>query len=182
MATCEKIDPIVINPDGSIQDEVFSLDENDFLQGWQPVTEPTGKDEEESERVGKRIRAWPQQCWFNARRAVMRLSDYADASYVEGYCMMVGGWVMEHGWVYRPDGTVIDPTLPRKVVAYFPGLEFRGLAGISEFLATPRGRKCKRSPFFYAFGWGGGDSPSFSASMLRAFAYQKDSLSVVQAA
>ena len=57
-------------------------------------------------------------------------------------------------------------------MAYFPGLEFVGRAGIDEFLATPGGRKCRRSPFLYAFGWGGGKSTSFSAAWKEAFALQ----------
>jgi hypothetical protein len=46
-------------------------------------------------------------------------------------------------------------------MTYFPGLEFRGRGEIEAFLRTPKGRKCKRSPFFFAFGWGGQESPSF---------------------
>jgi hypothetical protein len=166
------IEPIVINLDGSIQAEVSTTEEVEFLGGWCPVTNPTDKDEAESERVGKRIGAWPKECWFNARRAVMKLKEYADANYVEGCSMLGSGLVIEHGWVCRPDGTIIDPTLPTQVADYFPGLEFRGREGIREFLATPRGRKCRKSPFFYAFGWGGGDSPSFSDAMRKAFAHQ----------
>jgi hypothetical protein len=48
-----------------------------------------------------------------------------------------------------------------ETMSYFAGLEFQGRTGIEEFLSTPEGKKCKRSPFFYAFGWGGMKSPSF---------------------
>jgi hypothetical protein len=74
----------------------------------------------------------------------------------------------------RSDGTVIDPTLPRRCGAYFPGLEFKGRAGISEFLGTPRGSECKDSPFFYAFGWGGQYSPSIGRAWQQGWAYLKE--------
>ena len=90
---------------------------------------------------------------------VIRSDSYADASYMEGVACFNGSPLLEHGWVCRPEGTIIDPTLPRDEGVYFPGLEFRGRTGICEFLATSRGRKCKISPFLYAFGWGGRYSP-----------------------
>ena len=72
--------------------------------------------------------------------------------------MLDAGLWIEHGWVVR-NGTVIDPTLTSGVVAYFPGLEFRGRRVIEAFLASPRGRECRWSPFFFAYGWGGWNSP-----------------------
>ena len=92
-------------------------------------------------------------------RVVQKLDAYAADSYVEGIACLGSGLLIEHGWVCRPDGTIMDPTLPTDEGVYFPGLEFRGRTGICEFLATPRGRKCKNSPFIYAFGWGGRYSP-----------------------
>ena len=83
---------------------------------------------------------------MNALRVVQKLDDYADASYVEGVASLNGGPLIEHGWVCLSDGTVIDPTTPRRSGAYFPGLEFRGRAGIEEFLATPQGSTCKVPP------------------------------------
>lgn len=74
-------------------------------------------------------------------------------------------------WVCRPDGTLIDPTLPSDGGAYFPGLEFRGRAGIEQFLATERGRRCRRSPFLYAFGWGGAHSPDFPGAWEEALSF-----------
>lgn len=148
----------------------YTEEELDFFQRWQPTATVTGKDEEESERVGIQICAWPRQCWFNARRVIQKLKEYAEASYVEGWAVCHDGLHIEHGWVVR-DGLVIDPTLPRKVAVYFPGLEFRGRAGIKEFLDTPGGRKCKKSPFLYAFGWGGCMSPSFRRCVEAATAY-----------
>ena len=51
------------------------------------------------------------------------------------------------------------------------GSEFRGRADINGFLATPRGGKCNRSPLFYAFGWAGGDSPSFAKAWMQGMDY-----------
>lgn len=134
--------------------------EEAFLRGWQPTLPACAKDVDESVRLGNHICAVPMQCWFNARRAVLKLTDYADAVYVEGWALPEGMAPLEHAWLVRK-GAVVDPTLPARRVTYFPGLEFRGRAGIDEFLRTPQGEECKRSPFFYAFGWGGMDSPSF---------------------
>ena len=141
-----------------------------FFRTHQPSAESPPKDESESERLGRRIHALPKQCWFNARRAVMRLKDCAGASYVEGWAVLDGGMMIEHSWVVR-DGILLDPTLPTRVDTYFPGLEFRGREEINAFLATPRGKKCKRSPFFYAYGWGGWCSPMMRKAQADASAY-----------
>lgn len=169
-----KMKPIVILTDGTIAPEVFTEEELVFFQGRQPVTQVAGKDFEESARVGQRIGAIPKLCWRNARRVVQKLDAYADASYVEGIVCLDGRHPMEHGWVCRSDGTIIDPTLPRHGGAYFPGLEFRGRAGIKEFLATPQGRACKKSPFFFAFGWGGRNSPGINEAWRQSEAYVRE--------
>lgn len=163
--------PLILHEDGSV-DQYFTEAERRSFKGWQPVTKPRKLDEEESERVGHRIGALPRQCWFNARKVVLKLGEYAESSYVEGIAVLAGWLPTEHGWVCRPDGTIIDPTLPRGCMAYFPGLEFVGRAGIEGFLATAAGRKCRRSPFLYAFGWGGGESSTFSKAWKEAMAYQ----------
>ena len=169
-----KVKPIVIREDGSIAPEEFTEEEQAFFQGWQPVTRVTGKDAGESERVGRLIRAIPKNCWQNAVKVVLKLDDYADASYVEGIVCLDGRTQMEHGWVCLPDGTVIDPTLPRHTGAYFPGLEFRGRSGIEEFQATTQGRACKRAPFFFAFGWGGRHSPSINEAWRLSEVYLRE--------
>src|SRR5262245_7780199 len=151
--------PIVLMPDGSI-DKHISSDDRLFFDGWQPITEANEKDIEESLRMQRAIRAVPSQCWFNARKVVLKMEQYAHSSYIEGWAILEGCFPIEHGWVVR-DGVIVDPTLPDCRTAYFPGLEFNGRTGINEFLATPKGKKCKRSPFFFAFGFGGMDSPSF---------------------
>lgn len=169
-ATCETLAPIIVGPDGSVEEQAVSPQVAKFLQGWKPSSRPTDKDVAESERVGQKIRAVPKQCWFNARRVIQNLKDYTQASYIEGWAVSQRGFLIEHGWIIR-DGMIIDPTLPTKAYRYFPGLEFRGRAGIREFLSTTEGRKCHRSPFFHAFGWGGGDSPSYAKALQDSLAY-----------
>ena len=111
--------------------------------------------------IADHIGAWPTQCYFNCRRAIQKLDDYAQASYVEGFAASQWG-CFEHGWIVR-DGQIIELTLDLDLdVAYFAGLEFKGRAGIAEFLATPLGRGCKRTAFFTAFGMFGGESASFA--------------------
>ncbi len=151
--------PLVLGADGLV-DHALSEEEKRFLEGWRPTSSACEKDVGESARIAERIRAVPMQCWFNARRVVLKCDDYADAAYVEGWALPEGMASLEHAWLVK-DGAVVDPTLPTRSATYFPGLEFRGRAGVEEFLRTTRGKKCKRSPFFYAFGWGGGESQSF---------------------
>jgi hypothetical protein len=144
----------------------FTADE--FLGRWQPTSTAHQKDEQESERVGRKVRAGVKQCWFNARKAILKVPEYAEASHVEGWACLP--FPMEHGWIVR-DGVIVDPTLPHDEGAYFPGLEFRGCSEIEAFLDTPPGRRCKKSPFFYAFGWGGMQSPSFRKCYEEAMEY-----------
>jgi hypothetical protein len=136
------------------EDDVDEIADIAFQDRWRPTNFTATKDPAESARVGKAIRATPTQCWFNSRRAIMRLDEYAGAAYVEGWAVLDDVLPIDHGWVVRGDA-VIDPTLPEQAVAYFPGLEFPGRVGIAEFLKTPEGRRCRRSPFYYAFGGAG---------------------------
>lgn len=154
----------------------MNTDENDevaFCDGWRPTSMAATKDPDESARVGRAIRARRGRCWFNSRRAILRLEDYAEAVYVEGVAVLDGCYPIEHGWIVR-NGTIIDPTLPRREAAYFPALEFHGTVGIAGFLATGPGRRCKRTPFLYAFGWGGGRRPSIMDAWQAASAYVRE--------
>lgn len=153
----------------------------EFLRGWKPTSTATTKDVEESRRVRKAIKAVPQQCWFNARKAVLKLHDYAEASLVEGWALIGDLMPIEHGWVVR-NGSIIDPTLPDLRMTYFPGLEFRGRAEIEEFLRTPRGRNCKRTPFFFVFGWGGMECPHFRKCYDEALAFERKVRSQIEQA
>ena len=161
---------IVLAADGSIAASPIAAEEAAFFGGWSPVSRPTGRDARESSRLARRIKARPKQCWFNARRAVLRLGDYAEAGYVEGLAVTREGLVIEHGWVVRGE-RIVDPTLPGSVAAYFAGLEFPGRAGIAGFLATPLGHGLERSPFFHAFGFAGCESSSFARAWADAQAY-----------
>jgi hypothetical protein len=111
-----------------------------------------------------------KQCWFNARKVVMKLAEYAEASYVEGWAVSPEGAIYEHGWVVR-DGKVIDTTLPDNDWVYSGGLEFKGRKEIEEFLQTPLGKKHKKDPFLYAFGWGGCESPGYMKAFENARAF-----------
>lgn len=135
----------------------IAKDQTEWCQRWQPV-EPFATDVDRTESLRLHQRAIPKQCWFNARWVIQRLPEYHEASYVEGWAMDEIGMAFEHGWIVK-GGKIVDPTLPTQVTVYFPGLEVKGRKGIEEFLATAAGRKCKRSPFFYAFGWGGMQHP-----------------------
>jgi hypothetical protein len=154
--------------------EDFTQEECGFFLGWQSVTEIKSMDVTESVRVGRAIWAASKQCYFNARAVVQRLDDYADASYVEGIACLDGGPPVEHAWVCRPDGTLIDPTVPRDGGVYFPALEFGGRAGIEEFLATPRGSGFEKRPFFFAFGRGGRKSPAINRAWEQGWAYHRE--------
>ena len=140
-------------------DEASPPEEKEWCRGWLPSEPwPALKDVAESWRVRTRIHAKVKKCWFNARKTVLMLDEYADASYVEGWAILKCGMPIEHGWVVRGN-TIIDPTLPEMVTRYCPGLEFKGCSGIVEFLTTPRGKRCGRTPCFFAFGWGGMHHP-----------------------
>jgi hypothetical protein len=140
---------------------------------WRPTVFHANRDPVESARVGHAVRAVPGQCWLNARRAILRLAEYAGATYVEGWAVFDDVLPIEHAWVRRGNA-VIDPTMPDKRAVYFPGLEVSGRQEIASFLKAPEGRKCKNTPFFYAFGWGGMDCPSFRAAGKAALAYLRE--------
>lgn len=141
-----------------------------FYGSYRPVSVMHSKDVGESARVGRAVRSWPAGAWHSARKVVLRLRDYAEASYVEGWVVLESGLYVEYAWVARC-GVVIDPTLPTGVLAYFPGLEFVGRAGVASFLATPKGKACRRTPFLYAFGWGGWLHPTMRQAQLDAAEY-----------
>ncbi len=138
---------------------------SEVARRWEPTTDSCGMDPEESIRVARLVRAVKKQCFFNARKVILKLDEYSSASYSEGFAVLAEGIAIEHAWIVRA-GLVVDPTLPDGVRAYYPGLEFVGRPGIEGFLATPAGRGCKRSPFFHSFGWGGHESESFRRARL----------------
>src|SRR5882672_2966933 len=105
--------PLVVLSGGSVS-EGFTSEERRFNRGWQPTGAATGKDHDESERVGRAVRAVNNQCWFNARKVIQRLPEYGAASYLEDWAVLDSGLVIEHGWVVK-ESQVIDPTLPHAV-------------------------------------------------------------------
>ena len=126
------------------------------------------KDKEESKRAGKLVRARRRECYYNSFRVIMNVPEFAKADYVEGIAV-VGGLPIEHGWVER-DGVVIDPTLPSKEAAYFPGLRFTGRVGLADAMQIPRPERTEEDfPIFYRFGWGGIDSPDFRTALIAAY-------------
>ena len=80
------IAPLKILSDGTVISEDTPEDVV-FYSGWQPTTQAVAKDIDESLRVARLIRAARGQCWFNARKAILRLAEYAEASYVEGWAV-----------------------------------------------------------------------------------------------
>jgi hypothetical protein len=118
------------------------------------------KNVEESARLGREVGAVAQQCFRNAFKVIEYVPGYENAWYVEGV-VACGPLLTEHGWVER-DGEVLDPTRPDGRMAYFPGLRFRGQAGVAEALRLPKpSRTDPDLPFLYRFGWGGYESPEF---------------------
>lgn len=128
------------------------------------------KDVGESKRVGKRVRARAKQCYHNANQVVLRVPEYADAEYVEGVVVDESGLAVEHGWVEK-DGMIIDPTLPANELVYFPGLRFKGLAGLVGALRIPKPSGTEDLPIFCRFGSDGIESPDFRAALVAAYRF-----------
>jgi len=110
----------------------------------------------------KRVGAMPQQCFYNSFKVLFYIPEYSEATYIEGMAILKGKLLLEHGWVEK-DGEIIDPTLPDNDILYFPGLRFEGILGLSKALRIPKDGT-EDFPIFYRFGWGGRDSPEFSAA------------------
>jgi len=127
------------------------------------------KDQKESVKTRRLVRSKPKQCHVNAARVVLAVPEYAKADYVEGLAVIGGALVIEHGWVEK-DGVIVDPTLPKDDLLYFPGLRFEGQRGLAEAMEIPDPEGSARDlPIFYRFGWGGVDSPEFRAALIAAY-------------
>jgi hypothetical protein len=74
-----------------------------------------------------------------------------NASYVEGFARMLDhhGFVIEHGWIELPDGTITDSTLPDRNLEYHPGVRYTQ--------AEVLGFRKKKPPYVWGgkHGWGG---------------------------
>jgi len=119
---------------------------------------------QESLRVSKLIKAESKQCWFNARKAIMKVPKYAQSTYVEGHIVLHRTLVIEHAWIAK-DGVIIDPTLPTDICLYCPGIRIHGREGIEAFLSTDDGKAVKSMPFFCAYGYGGHQHAGFRQSL-----------------
>lgn len=116
----------------------------------------------------KRIRAKPQQCWYNAFKTLFYCPEFEKANYVEG--IVVDGVAIEHGWI-EADGEIVDPTLPDDDLIYFPGLRFEGMRKLSEAMNLPKPDWCEEVPIFYRFGWGGRESPEYQSAWKAAMQF-----------
>lgn len=132
-----------------------------LLESYGPTLVTAEKDREASRRAKKLISSVPKACWFNARRLIEVVDEFAGAALIEGYVVSAEkGSQFEHGWVVH-GGKIIDPTLPDEDYEYFAGLEFVGRESIAVFdrVSLQDSRRTREDPFFHAFGWGGQDSP-----------------------
>jgi len=121
------------------------------------------KDVAESARVAQEIWAVPQHCYDNASRVIEDVPGYESADYVEGYAIYKSHSI-EHGWVEK-NGVIVDPTLPRDVLTYIPGLRFTGRTGLEEAKQIPKPKHTSKDfPIFYRFGWAGQEHPEMKAA------------------
>src|SRR5207244_54331 len=80
--------------------------------------------------IAKYIEANEKACWYHALRAFFLVKDLQAGWYVEGWAIPEKSelpFPLEHGWIERTDGSIIDPTwvlLGNKNVQYFPGLQY----------------------------------------------------------
>ncbi len=126
------------------------------------------KDIAESMRVADVVHAVGQQCYRNAFRVIKKVPEYSKADYVEGIAITPTGLSIEHGWIEK-DEVIVDPTLPRDEMVYFPGLRFTGREGLKRAMRIPKPKVTQEIvPFFYRFGWGGRDSPAMLAAWAAA--------------
>lgn len=149
-----------------------------LLDSYSPTLVTAEKDREASRRAKKLISSVPKACWFNARRLIEFVDEYADAALIEGYVFSAEeGTYFEHGWVVHR-GKIIDPTLPDEDYEYFAGLEFIGRESIAVFdrVSLQDSRRTHDDPFFHAFGWGGQGSPYMKNARLAADARYRQSV------
>ncbi len=87
----------VIGADGNAAKEM-TAEEIEWCRRWLPAGPwPSLKDRAKSHRTSAAIRAAMKQCWFNVRKVVLKLLEYGEASYVEGWAVLRGGMPIEHG-------------------------------------------------------------------------------------
>ena len=100
-----------------------------------PVIEGTPLDVALSLATSREIQAVPEQCWYNARQALLDMPNtFFTSTYIEGW--VVGVWssvirVSEHGWIWTPRTGIVDPSMmlgaaPKRLV-YLPGVQLSWL-------------------------------------------------------
>lgn len=100
-----------------------------------PMIEGEVLDVQRSIETSRQIQAIPEQCWYNARQALLELPNtFFTATYIEGW--VVGVWshairVSEHGWIWAPRTGIVDPSIvlgavPRRL-RYVPGIRLSWL-------------------------------------------------------
>lgn len=123
-----------------------------------------------STKLKRAIHAKSRECWTNAWDAITKLTEYQNATYVEGVIVAYGD-VVEHGWIEH-EGQIIDPTLLDANITYFPGLRFKGRDGLDSTWNIPGYLESGvHLPIHYRFGRGGRDSPEFLRAIVDAFRF-----------
>jgi hypothetical protein len=100
-----------------------------------PIIEGGSLDLQRSLDTSRQIQAVPEQCWYNARQALLEMPHaFFTATYIEGW--VVGVWshairVSEHGWIWTPRDGIVDPSIvlgsvPRRL-QYVPGIRLSWL-------------------------------------------------------
>ncbi len=95
-----------------------------------PIIEGDSLDLRRSLEASHQIQAIPEQCWYNARQAMLEMPHpFLTATYIEGW--VVGVWsnairVSEHGWIWTPRTGIVDPSIvlgsvPKRL-RYVPGI------------------------------------------------------------
>lgn len=125
------------------------------------------KNVDRSKKLKRAIHAKARECWTNAWDAITTLTEYKNATYVEGVIVAYGD-VVEHGWIEH-EGQIIDPTLLDANITYFPGLRFKGRDGLDSTWDIPGYMESGvQLPVYLRFGSGGGDSPEFLKAIVDA--------------
>lgn len=114
-----------------------------------------------SQRIGQKAGAQVGKCYSNAWRALQVLPELDGACYVEG-CVVESrtGRIEERGWL-ELDERIVDPTLYRAELAYFPGLCFDKEAAAKAINEIPKPEGTEDLPLFRRFGQDGMDNPNF---------------------
>lgn len=100
-----------------------------------PIIEEDTLDVPRSLDISRQIQAVPEQCWYNARQAMLEMPHpFLTATYIEGW--VVGVWprvirVSEHGWIWTPRMGIVDPSIvlgsvPKRL-RYVPGIRLSWL-------------------------------------------------------